>query len=90
MRITDTLDHARAKIGAWVSDYNHRRPHSSLGYARRRNMRPISRQQATGCTTSTSSAIACCSIRAFGRTNKRDANCCSRKVQGQVKGVVRV
>jgi putative transposase len=27
------LDHARAKIGAWVSDYNHRRPHSSLGYA---------------------------------------------------------
>jgi hypothetical protein len=23
---------ARAKIGAWVSDYNHRRPHSSLGY----------------------------------------------------------
>jgi putative transposase len=27
------LDHARAKIYAWVSDYNHRRPHSSLGYA---------------------------------------------------------
>jgi putative transposase len=27
------LDHARAKIGEWVSDYNHRRPHSSLGYA---------------------------------------------------------
>ncbi|WP_246744999.1 IS3 family transposase [Methylocystis sp. Sn-Cys] len=27
------LDHARAKIGAWVSDYNHLRPHSSLGYA---------------------------------------------------------
>jgi putative transposase len=27
------LDHARAKICAWVSDYNHRRPHSSLGYA---------------------------------------------------------
>jgi putative transposase len=27
------LDHARAKIVAWVSDYNHRRPHSSLGYA---------------------------------------------------------
>ncbi|MBG0792633.1 IS3 family transposase [Methylocystis sp. H62] len=27
------LDHAREKIGAWVSDYNHRRPHSSLGYA---------------------------------------------------------
>ena len=24
------LDHAREKIGAWVSDYNHRRPHSSL------------------------------------------------------------
>ncbi len=28
-----SLDHAREKIGAWVSDYNHRRPHSSLGYA---------------------------------------------------------
>jgi len=27
------LDHAREKIGAWVSDYNHRRPHSPLGYA---------------------------------------------------------
>jgi putative transposase len=26
------LDHARAKIGAWVNDYNHQRPHSSLGY----------------------------------------------------------
>ena len=28
-----SLDHAREKIVAWVSDYNHRRPHSSLGYA---------------------------------------------------------
>jgi putative transposase len=28
-----SLDHAREKIGAWVNDYNHRRPHSSLGYA---------------------------------------------------------
>jgi putative transposase len=27
------LDHARAKIGAWTQDYNHRRPHSALGYA---------------------------------------------------------
>ena len=27
------LDHARAKIGAWANDYNHQRPHSSLGYA---------------------------------------------------------
>ncbi|CAJ0849219.1 hypothetical protein AMST5_00093 [freshwater sediment metagenome] len=27
------LGHAREKISAWVSDYNHRRPHSSLGYA---------------------------------------------------------
>jgi putative transposase len=27
------LDHAREKIGVWVSDYNHQRPHSSLGYA---------------------------------------------------------
>jgi putative transposase len=27
------LDHARAKIAAWVNDYNHQRPHSSLGYA---------------------------------------------------------
>jgi len=26
------LKHAREKIGAWASDYNHRRPHSSLGY----------------------------------------------------------
>jgi transposase InsO family protein len=27
------LDHAREKIRSWVHDYNHRRPHSSLGYA---------------------------------------------------------
>jgi putative transposase len=27
------LDHAREKVSAWVSDYNHQRPHSSLGYA---------------------------------------------------------
>ena len=27
------LDHAREKISYWVHDYNHRRPHSSLGYA---------------------------------------------------------
>jgi putative transposase len=26
------LDHARAKIADWVSDYNSQRPHSSLGY----------------------------------------------------------
>ena len=26
------LDHARAKIAAWVDDYNHRRPHSALAY----------------------------------------------------------
>ncbi|PWB84595.1 MAG: IS3 family transposase [Methylocystaceae bacterium] len=27
------LDHAREKVRSWVHDYNHRRPHSSLGYA---------------------------------------------------------
>jgi putative transposase len=27
------FDHARAKIDAWISDYNPPRPHSSLGYA---------------------------------------------------------
>ena len=27
------LDHARAKIDVWANDYNHQRPHSSLGYA---------------------------------------------------------
>jgi putative transposase len=26
------LDHARSRISAWADDYNHRRPHSSLGY----------------------------------------------------------
>ena len=26
------LDHARAKLDTWVDDYNHRRPHSALGY----------------------------------------------------------
>ena len=26
------LDHARAKIAGWVSDFNLQRPHSSLGY----------------------------------------------------------
>ena len=27
------LDRARAKIGVWANDYNHQRPHSSLGHA---------------------------------------------------------
>jgi putative transposase len=26
------LDHARERISIWVNDYNHRRPHSALGY----------------------------------------------------------
>ena len=26
------LDHARARIANWIADYNHRRPHSALGY----------------------------------------------------------
>ena len=26
------LDHARTKLARWVSDFNHRRPHSALGY----------------------------------------------------------
>jgi putative transposase len=26
------LEHARSKIENWVDDYNHRRPHSALGY----------------------------------------------------------
>jgi transposase InsO family protein len=26
------LDHARRLIGAWITDYNTARPHSSLGY----------------------------------------------------------
>lgn len=26
------LDHARIKIADWVKDYNHRRPHSAIGY----------------------------------------------------------
>jgi len=27
-----TFDHARARIAAWVEDYNRERPHSALGY----------------------------------------------------------
>ena len=26
------LDHARTRIATWIEDYNHRRPHSALGY----------------------------------------------------------
>jgi transposase InsO family protein len=28
-----SLDHAREAVARWVADYNHRRPHSALGYA---------------------------------------------------------
>ena len=27
-----SLDHAREAVARWVADYNHRRPHSALGY----------------------------------------------------------
>jgi len=27
-----SLDHARAVLAAWQDDYNHRRPHGSLGH----------------------------------------------------------
>jgi putative transposase len=27
-----SLDDARRQISAWIADYNHQRPHSSLGY----------------------------------------------------------
>ena len=26
------LDHAREAVATWVADYNHRRPHSAIGY----------------------------------------------------------
>ncbi|MEL6363196.1 MAG: integrase core domain-containing protein, partial [Pseudomonadota bacterium] len=28
-----SLDHAREAVARWVADFNHRRPHSALGYA---------------------------------------------------------
>jgi putative transposase len=27
-----SMDHARARIAAWMEDYNPERPHSALGY----------------------------------------------------------
>jgi len=46
------LDDARAKLSGWVADYNHQRPHSSLGY-----LTPATSPQGTiGCATPTSSA----------------------------------
>jgi putative transposase len=50
------LGHAREKISAWVSDYNHRRPHSSLGYAPPAEYAANLTAQAIGCATPTSSA----------------------------------
>jgi putative transposase len=35
------LDQARLLIGAWVTDYNIARPHSSLGYTKRRRLTPV-------------------------------------------------
>jgi putative transposase len=31
-RLFFSLDDARRQISAWIADYNHQRPHSSLGY----------------------------------------------------------
>ena len=50
------LDDARAKIANWVTDYNIRRPHSSLKYLTPAVMPPISPQRTIGCATPTSSA----------------------------------
>jgi putative transposase len=32
MEVFDNVKHAQALVASWRSDYNHRRPHSSLGY----------------------------------------------------------
>ncbi len=47
------LDHARAKIAGWVSDFNLQRPHSSLGYLTPAPSRPVSPQQTISCATLT-------------------------------------
>ena len=40
------LDHARSAIAEWADDYNHFRPHSSLGYQTRQTMPGLSPQPA--------------------------------------------
>jgi putative transposase len=35
-----SLEHARATLSAWQDDYNHRRPHGSLGHLTPSEFRP--------------------------------------------------
>jgi putative transposase len=50
------LDHVRTKLARWASDFNHRRPHSALGYMTPAALPPHSPQQAISCAIPTSSA----------------------------------
>jgi hypothetical protein len=79
------LDHARETIGAWPQDDNHRRPHSALGLRHARGLRRQShRNRRSAAQPGPAPPIACCSIRALGRINRKDSTHRWMKVQGQV------
>ncbi|MHC2432684.1 hypothetical protein ACVMB0_000059 [Bradyrhizobium sp. USDA 4451] len=80
------LDDARAKLAAWVADYNGERPHSSQQYLTpaaclRRHSHRNGRSAAQ---PRPAPPIVRCSTRATWRTNHRDSNCRWMKVQWQV------
>ena len=86
------LDHARSAIAEWADDYNHFRPHSSLGYQTPAdyagNHRPNRLQRYAIWKLRVSAG---CSHRAIWRIkNRRGSNRSRMKVQWQVSGMLTV
>ncbi len=72
------LDDARAKIAAWVLDFNTARPHSALGYLRIPHAgglrRQLHRKGRSAAQPRSASPIARCSYRATRRKTRRGSN----------------
>jgi hypothetical protein len=80
-----SLDHARTAIDKWKDDYNHKRPHSVLGYLTAGNLcRQYRRNMRSASQPRPASPIACCSTQHKRPKISRGSNYGWMKVQWQV------
>ena len=68
------LDDARAKIAAWVADFNTARPHSALGYHAGGLRRQLRRNGRSAAQSRPARPIARCSHRATRHKTRRGSN----------------